>query len=170
MNLGVLIVSLFLLTSNVNNYGGVITYETDEWAKGTITDLATVPSLPCPDDYEQLKAYFPGTETVCLSRNGRYTKGSCGKRGSTYFGMSGQSLEKFNGQYWCVKRSDKNYHELVKLRSDNCADLCGSRTDADKQFCKTSEEMICPLNNLTISKSMGNSSKDLVDPWKAYLI
>lgn len=125
--------------------------ETEDWNENSIIDVIAS-TTSCPEDYEQIRARFPGTDTIC-SRKSSYSKGGCsGKQsGWTVYGLSSAILDTVNGVRICVKRSDLNYHELVDMRSvkDSC---CGSPTDLERRFC-SSKPISCPLNEIQITNS-----------------
>ena len=56
LNIGFLVVSIFLWLSETSVYGEVISYEMDEWNKGHVSDIIAQDTLPCAENYTMLES------------------------------------------------------------------------------------------------------------------
>ncbi len=78
-NMVYFVIGIMLQWGGSSEYGSVILRETSEWNKGVLTDVQSIQTGPCPDDYTMIKGVFSGTKSYCGSGRS-YTVGSCSKK------------------------------------------------------------------------------------------
>ena len=179
LNFKGIICLMFVVTLN-SSYFQIFTQITKNWQLQPIIDVVTIHSKICPDGYSFLFNYqWPGTKEGCDCMNkfnltgfkdneNKIKQGPCS---SLLVALDCKSLKKtdltfvnsWNNLTICAKRGDRNYlfsysNNLVsKQKCPLDKKSCGEIDSLGNLLCLNKTEK-CPLNNIVISKKLGNQN------------
>jgi len=168
---------MFVVTINFS-YLQIFSQITKNWQIGPIVDIVTIPTNTCPDNYSFVLNYkWPGSKDGCdcvgkfnLTANkdneNRIKQGPCS---SLLIALGCRSLKKtemtfvnsWNNMTICGKRNNTtyliSYKNSVVSKKDCPIHLkhCGEIDSLGNILCLNQTEK-CPLNNLILSKKLGN--------------